>query len=144
MRYLKSFESKLKTINYKDMTTWGSTEPIKESKPLDVDYIKLIFSDFFDNGEADIQHNVIERNNQEVVSIVLMDIDNTDRGFNIDDFINQSKRYIEFFENIKSCINKVKDEWSDIEAIFQEDDGYDPISGNMNDKEYSIVFKKSL
>lgn len=143
MRYLKSFESKLKTINYKDMTTWGSTEPIKESKPFDVDYIKLIFSDFFDNDEADIKHHIIERNNQEVVVITFMDIE-YDRGYNIDDFINQSKKYIEFFENIKSCINKVKDEWSDIEAIFQEDDGYDPIGGSMNNKEYSIVFKKSL
>ena len=44
MKYLKKFEANLKTIQYKDMTDWGSTEPQKVLKEIDPEYFSLVFA----------------------------------------------------------------------------------------------------
>ena len=50
MKYLKKNEAKLNTIQYKDMTDWGSTEPQKVKKQIDPEYFNLVFADFIDEG----------------------------------------------------------------------------------------------
>lgn len=113
MKHLKKiFESDIKTMKYSDMTTWGSTEPIKDFKPLDIDYIKSIFSEFYDEGDV-IETEYDDLDDYEEVIITIKDIDYR-VSYDIDSFIEQSERYINFFEDIKVCMKRLEDEYDNL------------------------------
>lgn len=135
MKYIKKFESKLKTIDFKDMTSWGSTEPVEEFLPLDPEYIKMVFGDFIDDGYAEFVFS--ENENEEVARVTIMDID-VDTDLSIESYINYHDKQKSFFQDIKVCIDRVKDEYKDIRVYFHNSGGFDPIGGNNHPNEYSI------
>jgi hypothetical protein len=123
------------------MTSWGSTEPQKEFKPLDENYIKMIFSDFFDNESAGIKHS--DHDNfkgvkYEYITVTINDI-KFSHGNEIDGLIEYHNRCIEFLKEIKVCINRVKDTYKDVSVQIHLGGGYDPIGGTTHPTEYEVI-----
>lgn len=140
MKHIKKFESLLKTINYKDMTTWGSTEPVEEFKSLDIDYIKLIFGEFYDDGA---KFNNYENDDQEHVKITIDDID-LNTGQSPESFADFHEQKKSFFLDIKVCVDRLKDEYPKVKVMLHEIGGYDEIGGGYHKVQYvlNIINKK--
>lgn len=98
MKYLKTINEALKTIDYKDMETWGSKEkPKKLDPPIDKNYFDMVFADFIEDGATS---NLISANSYFIDNIKCNTKD-------LDDVI-------EVASELKSCINKIKDDYPDI------------------------------
>lgn len=107
MIYLKTINEALKTINYKDMETWGSKEkPKKLDPPIDKNYFDMVFADFIDNGSI---------SSLDGGSYYLRNI-----KYNMRDIYDLS----ETFAELQSCLDKIKIEYPDIEHTFNYFDDY--------------------
>jgi hypothetical protein len=121
MKYLKKFESKLKTIQYKDMTNWGSTEPQKVKKQIEPEYFNLVFADFIDEGSTvDFDMGDDPSFPKEWNPFWEIFIDEPKIGYsnNIDDYIKSIDKVKERNLDIKSCIDKIKDDHPHINVDF--------------------------
>jgi 6-phosphogluconate dehydrogenase len=117
MKYLKKFEANLKTIQYKDMTDWGSTEPQKVLKEIDPEYFSLVFAEFIDEG-ATVDFNTTEDHIEDYWGISIRE--NKLGGYmDIDKYIESIDKIKELYLDIKSCINKIKDDYPNIEINFR-------------------------
>jgi len=86
-----------------------------------LDYIKLVFIDFFENGSAESDWN----NSVFWISIDLPEIEKIIPSSmkiiaDVEDFIIYSDKFKELLLDIKSCINKVKDEFEEIECDIEQ------------------------
>lgn len=96
-----------------------------KSEELDISYFKFIFSEFLDEGAEGFN-----RDGQE-----LLDTDEIEEYYEIfikepmlkrtsmfDYYENNIKEIHDFSNNLKSCIDKVKDEYPDIKITFDFED----------------------
>ncbi len=130
MKHIKKF-NEIKSINYKDMTTWGSTETPIPKKDLYPEMMDMIFVDFIDNG-AETEHG----DNTYQITIVTDDASYS----NIDEYVEYTKKLNETALDIKTCVDRVKDEYPTTRVKFYYDDGYNQISGTQRDAYYEIYF----
>ena len=132
MRHLRKYNEDIKTINFKDMTTWGSTEePEKQDPPIDGKYFDLVFADFIDNGS---ESKFSENDNIYEINILKIDFD----GDGIDDYIKYLDEESELVKDIKSCIGKIKLEYPKINVFFRISGGFDEIGGRAMDSYYRV------
>lgn len=136
MRYLKRLEN-IKTIQYKDMTDWGNTEPQKTKKPFSKKYFNLVFADFIDDG-AVIGTDSDKVSNYWEISIKEPEIENS-RDINSKiESINDLK---EFYLEIKSCIDRIKDEYRNVLIYFNvEESGENNAWVNTIERNINIIF----
>ena len=102
------------------------------SQGLDIQYLKFIFSDFLDEGAYFFVLGAegFNRDGQE-----LLDTDEIEEYYEIfikepmlkrtsmfDYYENNIKEIHDFSNNLKSCIDKVKDEYPDIKITFDFED----------------------
>jgi hypothetical protein len=125
MKYLKTYEATLKTIQYEDMTDWGSTEPQKFIEPLDPEYFNMVFVDFIDAGsETDFYGKDEDDMDNSYWEIFIKEPEVGAysaplRGSrDIDNHIKTIEKLNELYLDVKSCINKVKDEYPHINVDF--------------------------
>jgi len=130
MKHIRKF-NEIKTINYKDMTTWGSTETPVPKKDLYPEMMDMIFADFIDNG-AKSEYD----DNRYNIKIMAEDGSYS----NIDLYLEYTKKLNEMALDMKTCINRVQDECPTVKVRFYFDDGYDPIGGSQKDAYYEIYF----
>jgi len=116
MKYLKKNEAKLNTIQYKDMTDWGSTEPQKVKKQIDPEYFNLVFADFIDEG-ATVEFDTTEDHIEDYWEIFI-DEPMIRSIRNIDEYLKEIDILNEKYLDIKSCINKIKDDYPHIDIHF--------------------------
>jgi hypothetical protein len=139
MKYLKKFEAKLKTIQYKDMTDWGSTEPQKV-KAIDPEYFNLVFADFIDEG-AEADWNEKEDVYEPYWEIFIEEKPKIRGSRDIDKHIEDISKLSELYLDIKSCINKVKDEYTHINVDFSiEESGENTIWSNTIERKIHLEF----
>lgn len=142
MKYLKTykiFEAKLKTIQYKDMTDWGSTEPQKVNKQIEPEYFNLVFADFIDDG-AEVESNTTEDHIGDYWEIIIKEP--VLRGSrDIDNHIKTIEKLNELYLDVKSCINKVKDEFPNINVDFSiEEFGENNAWENTIERNIHLIF----
>lgn len=116
MKYIESF----KTIKYSDMTSWGSDKPMPPPrKPLDKEYMNSIFIDFIDDNVAEI----LEQDSEYEYEIRIDDILHISYTRDIEKFVESTENLNKFALELKSCVDRVKDEYPDIEVSFYEGKG---------------------
>lgn len=91
----------------------------------------MIFADFIDNG-AKTEHS------KDGYEIYIMEEEGSYN--NIDNYVEYTKALNEMALDMKTCIDRVKDEYPDIKVRFYYDDEFDPIGGSQKDAYYTIYF----
>lgn len=138
MKYLKTYEATLKTIQYEDMTDWGSTEPQKVLKPLDSEYFNMFFADFIDNGS---ETDWSEKDGFVDVWEIFIKEPEVKGSRDIDNHIKTIEKLNELYLDVKSCINKVKDEYPHINVDFSiEESGENNAWENTIERNIHLVF----
>jgi hypothetical protein len=117
MKYLKRYEA-IKTIQHKDMTDWVSTEPQKVNKPIDPEYFNLVFAEFIDEG-ATFESSVGDDQDYWEIFIEEPKIGGV---LDIDKYLESIDILKEKYLDIKSCINKIKDEYPNIDVFFNTEE----------------------
>lgn len=106
---------------------------IFESKEdLDTDYIEMCFVDFIDQGcDIEIENDEGGRKYIEfLIDLPGIEIKNStfinkNKRKTVDDVLKSSKELYDFYDEINTCIKKVKLEYSDIKVEFEiEREGY--------------------
>ena len=127
MKHLKKysvFEHSHEMSNESDI--WKSL-----NKPIEKEFFDMIFADFIDNG-AKTEHS------KDGYEIYIMEEEGSYN--NIDNYVEYTKALNEMALDMKTCIDRVKDEYPDIKVRFYYDDGFDPIGGSQKDAYYTIYF----
>lgn len=116
----KIFEAELKTIQSKDMTGWGTTEPLKEIKKLDEKYLDQIFADFIDRGsKSDVEYINQTSESEGIICEYEIEIPTINKDNNsIESFIKYTEELSELALDVKSCIDKVMDEYPYVKVEF--------------------------
>jgi len=125
-------------IQYKDMTTWGSTEPEKpynEIVELERDYLDVIFSDFIDNGSK----SRFEKDQHDDITYTIdIEIPSFYNGSDIENYLKSNEEEKEFLLDIKVCIDRTKEEFK-TELNMDKSGGYDQIGGSFHKEYYTII-----
>ena len=90
---------------------------------IDYEYMNVIFANFIDKG-AQSDYNAVKATEY----MIEMDSE-TPCNNNIDGYLEYNKKVQEELLEIKSCIDKVKDEYPTIKVHFFYDDGYGETGG---------------
>ena len=117
MKYLKTYEAKL--IAHQQWRGEYVPGPYqKVLKPLDPEYFNMVFADFIDQG-AEIDFYGKDEDDMEncywKISIKEPEVKGSR---NIDNHIKTIEKLNELYLDVKSCINKVKDEYPHIDVDF--------------------------
>ncbi len=134
MKHLRKYNEDINEDDFDDMQRgykkWEENEKllkIQEDKDnIDVqekkDYIKNCFIEFYDKlGEGENGVHVEEIKDDES-TVIEMSIDLPNSNYSDDDinvFIEHAKDVVEFYEEIKYCIEKVKIKYKDIKIQFE-------------------------
>jgi len=119
----------------------------ESTEELDTDYIEMCFVDFIDQGcdiEVDIDEDgrkYIELlpNLPGIVHSIEDGFKNTNKRRTLDDILKCSKELYDFYDEINTCIKKVKIKYPNIEVQFNiEREGYD--NNNPFDAYVNLVF----
>ena len=141
MKYLKTFEAKLKTIQYEDMTDWGSTEPQKVIKPLDPEYFNMVFADFIDVGSETDFYGKDENDMYNSYWEIFIKEPEVRGSRDIDNHIKTIEKLNELYLDVKSCINKLKDEYPHINVDFSiEESGENNAWENTIERNIHLIF----
>ncbi len=119
MRYLNKFnedKSILKTINSKDMTNWGSIEPVVY-KPFDKEYTELVFIDFIESGS---EINLEETNYGQSLWVFIPRITKVDKN-KIENHLENIEKNKEILLDLQSCFDKLKDDHKNITMYIGEE-----------------------
>ena len=110
----------------------------ESTEELDTDYIEMCFVDFIDQG-CDIEVDTDEDGRKYIellpnlpgIEYSIEDEDgfkNTNKRKTLDDILKCSKELYDFYDEINTCIKKVKIKYPNIEVEFNiEREGYDNI-----------------
>lgn len=130
MKHIKKYESKLKTISYKYMKNWGSTEEPKKFIPFDEEYIKLIFADFLDDEKSEINIDDKISDKAEYLDISLFfksEIKISKKREFLKKPYEQLREYkkelesrMDFLEDIEPCLRRLEDEYTDISFFLSK------------------------
>ena len=121
----------------------------ESTEELDTDYIEMCFVDFIDNGcEIEVDTDEDGRKYIELlpnlpgIEYSIEDEDgfkNTNKRKTLDDILKCSKELYDFYDEINTCIKKVKIKYPNIEVEFNiEREGYD--NNNPFDAYINLVF----
>lgn len=105
----------------------------ESTEELDTDYIEMCFVDFIDQG-CDIEIDIDESDGKKYIEFLIdlpgIEIKNStfinkNKRKTVDDVLKSSKELYDFYDEINTCIKKVKLEYSDIKVEFEiEREGY--------------------
>jgi hypothetical protein len=119
----------------------------ESTEELDTDYIEMCFVDFIDQG-CDIEVDIDEDGRKYIELLPNLPgiehsiedgFKNTNKRKTLDDILKCSKELYDFYDEINTCIKKVKIKYPSIEVEFNiEREGYD--NNNPFDAYVNLVF----
>jgi hypothetical protein len=123
----------------------------ESTEELDTDYIEMCFVDFIDQG-CDIEIDIDQGDGRKYIEFMIdlpgIEIKNgtfrnTNKRKTVDDVLKSSKELYDFYEEINTCIKKVKLKYSDIKVEFDiEKEGYN--DGDTFDAYIHLNFKRKI
>jgi hypothetical protein len=122
----------------KHLNKFNESKSKKVNKPIDSEYLSFIFADFIDEG-ADVDYYGVDEDDVEnsYWQIIITE-PKIKSGRDIDKYIESVDKFKEVLLDIKTAINRVKDELPDIKVDLRVDESgesnawVDTIERNIN------------